>query len=116
MRRSDYALGTLICGDGNRTQIKLLFGDAVSKYSYKRKRTPDECGVWIPESESFCGQPVHLYRRCEKHFAALTRDDLYETIRKMTPEQRKTALDMLDGVQKKRPAWEYKPAEELPEV
>jgi hypothetical protein len=88
----------------------------MSKYTYKRLRTPDDCGVWVPATQSFCERPVHLYRRCEEHFAALKKDDLYETIRLMAPEERKTALDVLDSVQKHRPAWEYEPPSELPEV
>lgn len=88
----------------------------MSKYQYKRLKKADPCEVWIPVSQSFCEKPVYLWRRCQEHYAALKHDDLYETFRAMSPEERKTALDMLDNVQKHRSKWEYEPQEELPEV
>jgi hypothetical protein len=88
----------------------------MSKYTYKRLKKPDDCGVFVVATQSFCEKPVSQWRRCAEHFAALQRDDLYETIRAMTQEERKTALDLLDDVQKRRPGWEYVPPSELPEV
>jgi hypothetical protein len=89
----------------------------MGKYQYRRLKKADECGVWVPATQSFCKKPVHLWRRCEEHYVALKHNDLYETIRAMSPEERKRAIDMLDNVQKHRPAgWEYEPQEEPPEV
>ena len=86
-------------------------------YRYKRLKKADECGVWVPATQSFCEKPVYLWRRCEEHYVALKRDDLFETLRAMKQVQRQKALDMLDDVQKHRPTgWEYVPQEELPEV
>ena len=80
-------------------------------YRYKRLKKADECGVWVPATQSFCSKPVYLWRRCEEHYVALKHDDLYETFRAVSPEQRKTALDVLDDVQKRRQKWEFVGAE-----
>jgi hypothetical protein len=81
-------------------------------YRYNRLKKADECGVWVPATQSFCSKPVYLWRRCEEHYVALKRDDLYETIRAMTQEQRHAALNVLDDVQKHRPKWEFQGAED----
>jgi hypothetical protein len=84
----------------------------MSKYQYKRIRKPDDCGCWVPATQSFCAKPGYLWRRCEEHYVELTHDDLYETLRAMSLEQRQKALDMLDDVQKHRPKWEFAGAED----
>jgi hypothetical protein len=63
------------------------------------------CGVWM--GHGFCWNPIFRWRRCEAHFAALKRDDLYRSIRAMSVEQRERALEVLDDLQKRRPGWEY---------
>jgi hypothetical protein len=70
------------------------------------------CGVFM--GHGFCENPVYHstgparhYRRCEVHFAALKRDDLFDSLKLMDDEQREKALDMLDDIQKHRPHWEY---------
>jgi hypothetical protein len=63
------------------------------------------CLVWM--GHRFCENPIYRYRRCEAHFAALKRDDLFKSIHAMSEEQRQKALDMLDDEQKHRPRWQY---------
>jgi len=87
----------------------------MSEYTYKRLKKPDDCGVFVAATQSFFKKPVSQWRRCAEHYAALTHDDLFETIKAMTPVARNRALDKLDDVQKHRPKWEYEPPSELSE-
>jgi hypothetical protein len=78
----------------------------------RRSKDVELCGVFM--GHSFCENPIYKgtnparrYRRCEVHFAALKRDDLYESLRALDDEHFEKALSMLDDVQKHRPRWQY---------
>jgi hypothetical protein len=64
--------------------------------------------VWITAEGEFCEEPTFCLRRCEKHYQALKRDDLWRSLQRMDKMQRKQALNMLDNVQKRRGPWEYR--------
>lgn len=76
----------------------------------KHSKDPELCGVFM--GHGFCENRVYRYRRCEAHFAALKRDDLFKSLHAMSEEQRERALDMLDQTQKVRPRWEFSGDEE----
>jgi hypothetical protein len=76
-----------------------------ARANYDSPASSELCGVFM--GYDFCENPQYRYRRCEVHFAALKRDDLFDSLKRMDDDQRERALDMLDQVQKVRPRWEY---------
>lgn len=76
--------------------------------SLRKRRQRIACGVWLPESQTFCAEPRLSLRRCRHHYAALKRDGLFESLQQMSREQRERALDTLDAVQKQRDPWTYR--------
>jgi hypothetical protein len=64
--------------------------------------------VWIEAEGEFCEELTFCLRRCEKHYQALKRDDLWRSLQQMDKTQRKQALNMLDDIQKRRKPWEYR--------
>jgi hypothetical protein len=77
----------------------------------RRPRAIERCGVYVAARDAFCDLPVRSWwsRRCEFHTRALKEDSLFDTLRyRMHAKERKIALDTLDKIQKKRPAFEWK--------
>lgn len=75
----------------------------------KRGREPKTCDVWDANEGCRCDERVFLWGFCKSHFESLKKDDLYETFKAMSHEQRMKALGMLHEARSQRPAqhWQY---------
>lgn len=81
-----------------------------AKFSIHRNRARElkTCDVWDTTEECRCDKKVFLWGFCKSHFESLKKDDLYETFKAMSHEQRMKALAMLHEARSQRPEhWQY---------
>jgi hypothetical protein len=87
--------------------------------NYDSPESSEPCGVFDPNTGTYCSTPQIAFRRCGVHYRALKRttggkgSSVYDALRAMPREQREIALDMLDSNTKKvRPKFEWSGDEE----